>query len=248
MILSVCASHQMEKNPVERFLVMSNDIKRAYFYAPASRPIYVAIPDEDLCPGDEGKVACLNLSLYGTRDAAQNWSNAYSSHLESVGFTRGRASPCNFFHSERRISLTVHGDDFTSTGTERDLRWLDAQLKDKFEVKTKLLGPDAGRGHLQELRVLNRILAWTELGVTYEADQRHAEIIVRELGLEGAKAVMTPGSREDVEGQQKLNEKDNELLPPAEATRYRGLAARLNYLAQDRFELLYAAKECSRRM
>ncbi len=96
--------------------------------------------------------------------------------------------------------------------------------------------------------MLNRILAWTELGVTDEADQRHAEIIVRELGLEGAKAVMTPGSREDVEGQQKLNEKDNELLPPAEATRYRGLAARLNYLAQDRFELLHAAKECSRRM
>ncbi len=166
MILSVCASHQMEKNPAERFLVMSNDIKRAYFYAPASPPIYVAIPDEDLCPGDEGKVACLNLSLYETRDAAQNLSNAYSNHLETVGFARGRASPCDFWHEERRISLTVHGDDFTSTGTERDLRWLDDQLKAKFEVKTKLLGPDAGRGHLQELRVLNRILAWTDLGVT----------------------------------------------------------------------------------
>ena len=33
-----------------------------------------------------------------------------------------------------------------------------------------------------------------------------------------------------------------------EQTRYRALAARLNFLAVDRPDLLYAAKECSRRM
>ena len=134
---------------------MVNDVSRAYFYAAAQRPISVEIPVEDREPGDEGKVACLNVSLYGTRAAAQNWSNAYSSHLESTGFRRGKASPCNFWHESRQISLTVHGDDYTSTGPERSLRWLDAELQRKFEVKTELLGPDGDKGHVQEVSVLN---------------------------------------------------------------------------------------------
>jgi hypothetical protein len=116
-IISICASNQHARSPGERHVIMSNDIKRAYFYAPAVRPVYVAIPDEDWCPGDEVKVACLNLSLYGTRDAAQNWSNTYSQHLQSIGFSRGKASPCNFWHQGRSIALTVHGNDYTSIGS-----------------------------------------------------------------------------------------------------------------------------------
>ena len=37
-------------------------------------------------------------------------------------------------------------------------------------------------------------------------------------------------------------------MAPGEQTRYRALAARLNFLAVDRPDLLFAAKECSRRM
>eukprot|EP00973_Karenia_brevis_P036049 4973185-Karenia_brevis.AAC.1 len=53
---------------------MANDVKRAYFHAPATREIYIEIPEEDWEEGDEARVAKLNLSLYGTRDAAQNWA------------------------------------------------------------------------------------------------------------------------------------------------------------------------------
>ena len=38
------------------------------------------------------------------------------------------------------------------------------------------------------------------------------------------------------------------LMPPAEATRYRGIAARLNAVAQDKVDLQYACKEASRSM
>ena len=41
---------------------------------------------------------------------------------------------------------------------------------------------------------------------------------------------------------------DDVLMDPAEATRFRGIAARLNYFALDRPDLQYAAKECCRRM
>ena len=70
-----------------------------------------------------------------------------------------------------------------------------------------MLGPDDS--HEKELRVLNRVLTWTELGVVYEADQRHAEILVKELGLEAARSVTTPGCREDVEKQHQTNEQED---------------------------------------
>ena len=41
---------------------------------------------------------------------------------------------------------------------------------------------------------------------------------------------------------------DDQSKAPEEQTRYRALAARLNFLAVDRPDLLYAAKECARRM
>ena len=50
---------------------MALDVARAYFYAPDSRPMFIKIPAEDRSESDAGKVAQLNISLYGTRDAAK---------------------------------------------------------------------------------------------------------------------------------------------------------------------------------
>ena len=43
--------------------------------------------------------------------------------------------------------------------------------------------------------MLNRVLRWEVAGVVYEPDQRHAEIVVRERGLESAGSVLTLGTR-----------------------------------------------------
>ena len=49
----------------------------------------------------------------------------------------------------------------------------------------------------KSIRILNRVITWKEEGIEYEADQRHAEIIVNSLGLEKeAKAVRSPGVKE----------------------------------------------------
>ena len=260
MILSICASHQASHKADDRFLVMSNDVKRAYFYAEASRPIFIKIPDEDWEPGDECRVGQLNLSLYGTRDAAMNWGKKVTEVMKNLGFVQGQASPCNYYHPGRQVSTTVHGDDFTSTGTEVNLKWLQAGLESAFEITTEFLGPSRAR-HMQEVRILNRVISWNEECLSYEADQRHAEIMIRELGLEGAKAVTTPGSRDDAGrspltskeiGGPALDDEDPEsrgpLLSPEDATAYRALVARGNYLAQDRVEIQYAVKEAALRM
>ncbi len=141
MILAICAGNQSKYNSKDNFVVMSNDIKRAYFYAPAKRAVFIKIPKEDHEEGDEDRVGQLNLSLYGTRDAAMNLADTYTGVLQQLGFKVGKASPCNFYHPSRQVSLTVHGDDFTSTGTESNLIWLQQGLENNFEVKTKILGP-----------------------------------------------------------------------------------------------------------
>ena len=85
-------------------------------------------------------VAQLNLSLYGTRDAAQNWTKEYTRVLSAAGFTAGKASPCNFYHEKRGMALTVHGDDFTISGPEADLNWLHSVLTSAWDVTATMLG------------------------------------------------------------------------------------------------------------
>ena len=60
----------------------------------------------------------------------------------------------------------------------------------------------------------------------------------------GANGVTTPGEHE-ARGQEE--EKEVELVP-AEATTYRSIAARANYLSADRPDIMYALKELCRGM
>ena len=78
LMCSICASNQGRSNP---YRLMAIDVKRAYFYAPVRREIFIEVPLEDWQPGDEMNVAKLNFILYGTRDAAQNWIEEYTKKL-----------------------------------------------------------------------------------------------------------------------------------------------------------------------
>ena len=57
----------------------------------------------------------------------------------------------------------------------------------------KILGIELG--HDREIRILNRVIRWETDGIVYEPDQRHAEMLVGEFGLEGVGSVLTPGTR-----------------------------------------------------
>ena len=138
---------------------MAVDVKKAYFYAPAIRPIFIHIPAEDRTPEDAGKVARLNLRFYGTRGAAENLANTLTQFLNQCGFTTGRASLRNFCHAERDMVLTVHGNDFTVSGSTANLRWMKKGFKRRFEVTAHTLGTEVGQE--REVRILNRVIRWT---------------------------------------------------------------------------------------
>ena len=100
---------------------MINDVSRAFFHAKATRDVYVRLPNEDTKLGEEELCGKLNYSMYGTRDAAQNWQAEYSQRFIDCGFTRGSASPCVFHHVARSIRTLVHGDDYVSVGLPEHL-------------------------------------------------------------------------------------------------------------------------------
>ena len=159
-VISKCASRQDGRHP---FRLLSVDVKRAYFYAPATRPLFIQIPAEDRQPGDEGHVAQRNVSLYGTRDAAQNWTRTYTEFLVAVGFRVGKGCACNFYHTGKDITLTVHGDDFTAAGSTKELEWLLVKFLAKFEITSHILGPEQGQEG--EIRILNRVIRWEDNGI-----------------------------------------------------------------------------------
>ena len=55
-----------------------------------------------------------------------------------------------------------------------------------------------GDGEKEEMRILNKVVRTTKEGIELEADPRHAELVIKELGLESAKSSPVPGSKEDV--------------------------------------------------
>ena len=173
--------------------LMYADVSRAYFYAKAERPVYVKLPDEDVEEGDEGKCGRLRMSMYGTRDAALNWAKEYGDTLREAGFTQGLSNPCLFENRKLGVSIMVHGDDFVAVGPEQHLRTTRKALEDKYKIKVDVLG--LGAGQSEEVRILNKVIRMTKHGIELEADPRHVELAIRELGLEGAKVSSVPGAK-----------------------------------------------------
>ncbi len=219
------------------------DIKRAYFNAKVDEDChtYVQLPQED---GDHGTMcAKLLRHMYGTRAAADGWQEEYPAFLvEELGFTQGLSSACVFSHPERSVRLSVHGDDFTACGEKEDLDWYEDAMTEHYECTIQ---PRIGPSSLdaKEAVVLNRVIRWTTDGLEMEADPRQTEKLLAECGLTGANSVATPGQRltfSEVEQDTPLSAKIH--------TAFRGSAARANYLAADRVDVQFSAKEICRWM
>ena len=103
-------------------------------------------------------------TLYGTRDAPKRWEAFLCCELVKHGFVQGKASACCFYHPSRNIRCVVHGDDFVFAGSDKDLDWTTARMKESFLIK--LVGRHGGGAQDdKELRILNRVVRWTSQGL-----------------------------------------------------------------------------------
>ena len=121
MLMSLATTHGIGIGQGAHLKLDFIDISRAYFHAAARRDVYVRLPQED---HEEGMVGKFMKAMYGTRDAAQNWEAEYRSFMiEHCGFNQCMSTPCMFWHTERKIRVVIHGDDFTVLGTHEGLMW-----------------------------------------------------------------------------------------------------------------------------
>ena len=243
------------------------DVKRAHFHAKATRRIFIELPKEDARHGEGDICGELVMSLYGTRDAAYNWEEAYSTYLQEIGFQRGGASPCHFYDPKTQVRILVHGDDFVAVGPEADVDQWTRKMAAQYPCVSHKIGPNDE--HEKELKVIGRHVRLTSQGVEVEVDAKYAEQALEAYGMTGAKSVTSPGAKEndlDNEGRRDLlrrrlleegkpmSEKVAEWERPVrgeevsdeEKVRFRSVAALLNFIGPDRSDMQYPLKEVLR--
>ena len=144
------------------------------------------------------------MSMYGTEAAAQIWQKKVQETMATLGLSIGKASPVLFCHPKKSLKCLVHGDDFVVSGEPVDLVWMRNELESKLEINATILGDESGMS--KEVKILNRKLCWRDgVGISYEADRKHAEAIVRETGASNLISWKIPMSEESKDGSARQN-------------------------------------------
>ena len=229
-----------------RYRLMAMDVKTAFLYGRATRDLFIELPSSDPASKDANKIGRLIKSLYGTRDAPQRWAAECAGTLEKLGFVESRVVPSVFVHVERDTLLTLHVDDFLVSAEEDQLVWLRDSLKQHYELKAQIIGPEDHLG--KSVEYLQRTIKWEDDGVTVESDQRHVKELVRTMGMETCKVVNTPLTAQDMKDEP-TEKPELEASLNAQATRrFRRGAAIAVYLSQDRPDIAAASCHLARKM
>jgi hypothetical protein len=132
--------------------------------------------------------------------------------------------------------------EMTSIAQEKglSLKWFKDLLQKNFEIKSHMIGHEADDE--KSVKVFNRVISVVDDGFACESDIRHAELVVKQMGLEQGKIVITPWVDEPEDP-----EKD-ELLDNEHHNKYRSLIARQNFMSHDRMDMQFTSKECARNM
>ena len=214
-----------------QFLVF--DAKRAFLHADALTETCVKpahLRDTERC-------WLLKKCMHGTFLAAARWQHLVQKVGTDIGLLSSSNCPCAFGHSARDLDMVVHGDDLIVVADGDDLDWLSRKLNEKLELVQKAR---SGPGSDSDATVLNRCVTYSDSGLTWEADPRHAELAVAEVGQQAARPQTSPS------GAKPSAPLDHEELEPDGRKNYHSVSARLAHLASDRLDIAFFCKECSR--
>ena len=168
------------------------DVKRAFLYGQARRPIYLKLPKEDPCSAGGKLVGRLERSLYGTRDAPQIWQEELKETMEAIGYRGCASHPGVYYHPASGAMAVAHVDDVLAIGPKSQLQNLQSQLQKKYELKHEILGPDPDEA--KEVEFLGRSIKWTATGLEYQAGQKHIQTLVEDWNMQQCRAVGSPST------------------------------------------------------
>ena len=106
-----------------------------------------------------GKCGRLRMTMYGLRDAGQNFEFKVAEVMKELGYTQCVYNPCIYAHPVHWVQIVIHGDDFVVLGTRTATANFAKELGRHLIVKDRgCLGPDRTRGDVQAVRILNRLV------------------------------------------------------------------------------------------
>ena len=190
-------------------------------------------------------------AMYGLRDARAAFERKVLDVMNFMGLSLGKFSICVGYRKvmDTLVRLVRWCDDFSLSGRRSLYNAFQDELGKHWLVKTTaVMGRNVEMGDVQEAIRLNRLLRLYPPGAEggerweLEADFRHVEILVSQMGLSNeSKAVSTSGVRTNDEEVGKELDAEGRVC-------YRSWTMRASYLSQDRCELQFAVKEFARRM
>ena len=134
--------------------------------------------------------------------------------------------------------MGVHVDDVISTGTAENLEWLQEQLKKQYELKTQMIG----EWHDHSGVYLGREIRWTSEGFEWRPNVEQIHKIIEAYGLQDGNSTNMPLTNT------MLNMEFGNPMSPEDASVFRSMAARANYVAQYRPDLSLATAVAASQM
>ena len=221
---------------------LTGDVGQAFIHAKIDKPIVTRVPKslDGLTLQYEGREITLSegdwllvlMALYGYRKSPRLYQDYFVKITKNGNFNRSVVDPSVFW--KEGVLLLVHVDDLIIFGEMK----LIESIFDDFREHLKL----REEGRLQkpgdEAGFLGRTLKMTEDGYAYHGSEKIVAALLKQLGLEKAKAAVTPA----VKGPKK----DHEPLTVEQASNYRGALGKLLYIAHDNPGVQYAAGNAAR--
>jgi hypothetical protein len=169
---------------INRWDVRQMDVKGAYLNGWLKEEIYMKQPAG--YDDGSGRVCRLIKTLYGLKQAGNEWNNEFDGTMKDLAYTNTRSDYCCYIRrqGENFAIVLVWVDDlvvFTNSPAESDR--VEHELKQKFEIKT--LGEPS-------LLLGMKITRDKENQITTLSQAHYVDKILHRVGLQDANPVSTP--------------------------------------------------------
>ena len=221
------------------------DFEKAFLNGSMERDVCIELPPEDARRQGGRNVGYLRRAMYGLREAPAIWQSVVQALMKDLGFRSCTTVPCVYHHSERDLLVVAHVDDFLVSGPRHELLALKNEIRRRYDCDGDVLGDE--EGDVSEISFLGRRLVLTKDGIEWQGDRKLVDAFLKRAGVDASCSTTRVG-QVDTPGVKR--ERDTEAPPMngAEATMHRSLVALLNYIAQDRPDLSFCAKDLSQTM
>ena len=116
-LLSRAMTGEQKKNLQDEFVISFFDISRAHFHSPVRRKTAIRMQGDPSCPS---RIAMLNRSMYGKKDAAKCCDLYCERTMEKWDCNIGVFNPSMYKHPLKDISVLRHGDFATLCNRDSD--------------------------------------------------------------------------------------------------------------------------------